>query len=51
MTKEKIDTLLQHLERLGLGVNNGDRVDEQESPRSSALLVSVVLAPLYSSPR
>ena len=51
MTKEKIDTLLEHFERLGLGVNDGDGVDEQESPQNDALLVSVVLAPLYSTLR
>ena len=51
MTKEKIDTLLEHFERLGLGVNDGDGVGEQESPRNDALLVSVITAPLYSTLR
>ena len=45
MTKEKIDTLLEHFERLGLGVNGGDGVDKQESTRSDGLLVSVITAP------
>ena len=49
MTKDKIDTLLEHSERLGLGVNNEDGVDGRESTRSDdALLVSVVSVPLYS---
>ena len=51
MTKEKIDTLLEHFERLGLGVNDGDVVDKQESTRGDGLLVSVITAPLPSTLR
>ena len=51
MTKEKIDTLLEHFKfnGLSLGVNKGDGVDKQESTRSDALLTSVVSIPSFFS--
>ena len=49
MTKEKIDTLLEHFNGLSLGVNKGDGVDKQESTRSDALLTSVVSIPSFFS--
>ena len=44
MTKEKIDTVLERLDRLGLGVDNGDGVNGQESTQNGALLMSVISA-------
>ena len=46
MTKETIDSLLERLDRLGLGTDNGDGVYTQ----SDGLLVSVTLAPPYFRP-
>ena len=47
MTKETIVTLLERLDRLGLGMDDGDVVYKQESTRSDALLMSDISAPLY----
>ena len=46
MTKEMVGTLLEHLDRLGVGMNSGDGVHKQESTRSDALLRSVISVPL-----
>ena len=50
MTKEKIDTVLECLNSLGLGADNGDRADKQETTPSNALLVSAILSPLPLTP-
>ena len=50
MTKGKIDALLERLDGLGLGVDNGDAGYKQEPARSDALLVLVFSAPPYSTP-
>ena len=44
MTKEMVVTLLEHLDRLGIGMSSGDTIHKQESTRSHALLVSVISA-------
>ena len=49
MTKEMVVTLSEHLDRLGLGMNNGDPAYKQESPQSDALLASVISALLCLS--
>lgn len=46
MTREKIDTLLERFDRLGLGMDDGDTVDKQESTRSDTLLMLVISASL-----
>ena len=51
MTKEKIDTVLERLDSLGLGVDNGDGVDKQQPTPSNALLASVISSPLPLTPR
>ena len=47
MTKEMVVTLLEHLERLGVGMNSGHPVSTQESTGSDALLMSVISAPIH----
>ena len=47
MTKEMVVTLLEHLDRLGVGMNSGDAIHKQEPTRSDALLRSAVSIPLY----
>lgn len=42
MTKERIETLLDSLDRLGLEKDDGGPVDKQESTRSCVSLVSVI---------
>lgn len=47
MTKEKIGSVLERLDRLGLGKNDEDVTDEQESARRDVLFASVISAPSY----
>ena len=51
MTKEKIDTVLERLNSLGLGADNGDGADKQEPTPSNALLASAISSPLPLTPR
>ena len=46
MTKEMVVTLLEHLDRLGIGMSDGDAVSKRESTRNGDLLGSVVSVPL-----
>ena len=50
MTKEKVDTLLKWLDKLGLGMGDSDAARQLQSQRSDALLALVVLAVLYLVP-
>ena len=45
-TKEQIDALLKRLDKLGVGVNDGDATHTLQPERSGALLASAILAPL-----
>ena len=47
MTKEMVGTLLEHLDRLGVGMNSGDAIHKQESTRNDALLRSATSVLLY----
>ena len=46
MTKEQINALLKWLDKLGVGMNDGDAIHKLQPTRSGALFVSVVSAPL-----
>ena len=49
MTREKIDTLLKWLDKLGLGTNDGDGVHILQSTQGDApAFASVILVPLCS---
>ena len=48
MTKEMVATLLEHLDRLGVGMNSGDPVSTQQPTGSDALLMSVTSTPIHS---
>ena len=50
VTKEQFDNLVKSLDGLGLRTNDRDVVHKLQSSQSDALLVSVVLAPLYLPP-
>ena len=45
MTKEKTGSVLERLDRLGMGKNDEDVIDEQESTRRDILFASVISAP------
>ena len=47
MTKEMVVSLLEHLDRLGVGMNSGDAIHKQESTRSDTLFRSVISVPVY----
>ena len=47
MTREKIDTLLKCMDKLGFGIGDEDAVRQLQSPRSDALLALVVLVTRY----
>ena len=44
MTRERIDTLFEWLDRLGLGTADGDAVHALQSAQGDALLALVVFA-------
>ena len=48
MTREKIDTLLKWLDKLGLGSNDGDAIRRLEStPGDAPPFASAISIPLY----
>ena len=50
MTREKIDTLLKCLDKLGFGISDDDAIRQLQSPRSDALLALVVSVTRYLVP-
>lgn len=46
MTKEMVVTLSERLDRMGLGMDNGNAIRKQDSTRIDAPLVSVISTPL-----